>query len=305
MPEQQKKRGGIGPARRWLSAFLIITGLLTLIFQPVLAQSLRFSVPTSTADVYVNEDGTVTVDYLYVFNNQQGYDPIDAVDVGVPTNSYDLNSVSATINGQPVSSIETSPYVDPGVAINLASSAIQPGQSGEVRVRIGVVNRMLFKARAQEAEPYASFNFQPNYFDSSFVTGQTDMTVTLHLPPGLTSNEPRYFPPENWPGAEKPESGIDEQGRVFYRWHATNASSSGRYTFGASFPARLVPADALLTEVPALNLSSETVCIGLFCLGFAGFLGFTIFTSIVGNKNRKLQYLPPGWQLKEMGSSAA
>ncbi|RPJ52337.1 MAG: hypothetical protein EHM21_00440 [Chloroflexi bacterium] len=293
MPQQKKTRGGSGSIWRWMGGGLVAFWLLALSIQPVLGLAYRFSVPRSTADIYINEDGTATVEYTYVFDNDNNADPIDAVDIGTPTTSYDLDSVSGTIDGQPVESIERSPYIDPGVALNLGNNAIQPGATGEVRARIGTVRRILFKASTQEAEPYASFQFQPNYFGSEFVTGQTDMTVTLHLPPGLEPDEPRYFPPQNWSGPEEPESGIDDQNRVFYRWQADNASSSAQYTFGAAFPARIVPASALLTETPRLNFDWENLCPILFCLGFAGFIGMSIYGGIVGDRKRKLQYLPP------------
>lgn len=293
MIQKQKRHVNDKTVRHWAGIFLALISLLVLTIQPVLAQDLLFTVPQSTADIYINVDGTASIDYMYIFDNRNNGAPIDAVDIGMPTNNYDLSSVTATINGQPVESIEDSPYVHPGIAANLGDGTIQPGQTGELNVHIGKVERMLFKANTQESEPYASFNFQPNYFSSDFVRGQTDMTVTLHLPAGLQSEEPRYFKPSNWPGAEEPEKGLDAQGNVYYRWHAADASSSEQYTFGSAFPARLVPAAALLTEVPRVNFDSDTLCLGIFCLGFAAFIGLTIYATTVGNRKRKLQYLPP------------
>jgi hypothetical protein len=292
MAKQGKvKRGG---RAAWQAAGMLLAMvlLLGLAVQPVVAQTYRFSVPESTADVYANEDGTATVEYTYLFENSTSADPIDIVDVGTPTSSYDLGSVTATINGQPVQRIAESQYVDPGVEIHLGANEIRPGDRGELRVRIGTVKRILFKASQQESEPYASFQFQPNFYGSEFVSGRTKMTVTLHLPPGLKENEPRYFTPKNWPGSAEPESGYDADNRVFYRWTTENASSSSAYVFGASFPARMVPASALLTETPAW-LSSQALCPVIFCLGFAGFLAFTIWAAINGDRKRKLQYLPP------------
>lgn len=277
---------------RWLAIFVLLAGLLWVGLKPAQAAlALRFNVPTSTADLFINADGTATVEYTYVFDNTSGGDPIDAVDIGMPTTSYDLSSASGTVNGQPVESIEKSPYVDPGIALNLGSGTIQAGQTGQVQAHIGVIKRILFKASEKEAEAYGSFQFQPNFFDSQYVSGQTDMTVTLHLPPGLKAEEPRYFTPKDWPGAAEPETAIDDQGRVYYRWHAANASSSKQYTFGASFPARIVPAGVLLTETPNINLDS--LCPFIICAGIVGFIILIIYSSIVGNRKRKLDYLPP------------
>lgn len=292
MSKQLRLRGIAGAA-------LVLVILLGLIVQPVLSQTYRFSIPQSSADVYVNEDGTVSIEYVYVFQNDPSADPIDVVDIGMPTNYYDINSITASIDGQPLTRIEESPYVKPGVAIDLGSYDIPPGQTGELRVSIGRIERMLFRAQAQDQdqEAYGSFQFQPNYFGSEFVQGRTDMTITLHLPPGLQENEPRYFPPKNWPGADEPEAGFDEQDRVYYRWQSPEASSDAQYTFGASFPARLVAEGALLVPVSSTDggsiLSTEWICPVVFCLGFVGFMVFSIVTAVNNEKKRRLQYLPP------------
>ncbi|MBE0696268.1 MAG: hypothetical protein IH586_05035 [Anaerolineaceae bacterium] len=292
MKKQEKPTWGGGTAWRICGLLLIIGVLLGLNLQPVLAQTYRFSIPESTADVYANSDGTVTIDYYYLFQNSPSADPIDIVDVGMPTTTYDMGSITATINGQAVQKIAESQYVKPGVEIHLGGNAIQPGKSGELRVHIEKVERMLFKAKTEEAEAYASFQYTPNYYGSEFVSGKTNMTVTLHLPPGLKENEPRYFTPQKWPGNAEPETAYDDQERVYYRWNSANATSSDEYVFGSSFPARLVPAAVLLTEVP-FQFNSDTLCPILFCLGFAGFVIFTIWAAITGEKKRRLQYLPP------------
>lgn len=298
MPKRFSAHGGTAARYRSAGLFLSIFILLALIVQPVLAQTYLFSVPTAAADVYVNEDGTVTVEYIYRFQNSPNADPIDAIDIGVPTQTYDLSSVTATVDGQPVTDIEESPFVDPGIALNLHELSIPPGGSAEVRVQIGSIRRMLFQASGVEGvqEPYASFQFQPNYFGSEFVEGETDLTVTLFLPPGMTEEEPRYFTPNNWPGADEPEAGFDAQDRVFYSWNSPDASSSARYTFGAAFPARLVPEDTLLTEIPGGGLFTDlgdALCPLAFCLGFFGFIVFTIVAAVRSERNRRLQYLPP------------
>ncbi len=293
MPENAKKRGEAGGLRRVICVMLVLWVLITLSFQPAFAQTYLFSVPESTVDVYVNEDGSVSIEYYYLFQNDRSASPIDIVDIGMPTTSYDLGSVSATIDGQPVLRITRSEYVDPGVEIHLGQYQIHPGDRGELRVSIGRVERILFKTNETETdEPYASFQFQPNFFGSEFVTGQTSMTVTLHLPVGLEENEPIYFQPSNWPGVNEPDSGYDNQDRVFYRWSAGNTNISRQYVFGAAFPARLVPEAALLTEVP-FTIDSDVICPAMFCLGFAGFMALTIYAGIKGERKRRLEYLPP------------
>ena len=298
MDTKRKLHGTKKPNRqtpRMLIAVLMLLAMSLLLIVPTAqAASYYFAVPKSTADVYVNSDGTVTIDYLYVFVNQPGASPIEYVDIGMPTTSYDLNSISGTVNGQPVR-VENSTEVK-GIALNLGNLAIPPGQQGEVRAHIPGIQRMLFKADAQKVnkqEAYGSFQFEPNFFGSQYVTGQTDMTVTLHLPAGMNQDEPVYFQPQNWPGQAQPEAGFDANGSVFYRWQASNTDISSQYIFGSAFPARLVPSGTLLTAVPSVNINLGNLFPLIFCLGFALFLFITIRASLAADRNRKLEYLPP------------
>jgi hypothetical protein len=291
--------------KRILSIGIILLLLLGLGASVVSAQTYRFQVQRSTADIYVNADGTVQVEYTYVFVNDPSADPIDFVDVGMPNNNYSLSNVSAEINGAAISSIEESPYVKPGVALGLGSQKIAPGSKGTVHVTVTGITSLVYKTnKVQDVqEPYASFEFSPNSFGSDFVRGSTDMTVTLHLPPGIQPEEPRWFTPQSWPGGEQPISGIDEQNSVFYRWQAANASSSTQYIFGGAFPARLVPADALVTE-PVVNISSssfDALCPWVFCFGFFGFMGLIIYGSVTADRKRRMQYLPPKISLEGNG----
>ncbi len=283
--------------KRFISLLLLVA-LLALTFSVAQAQTYRFQVKYEEATIFIQSDGTARVEYNIDFVNDPSADPIDFVDIGVPNDDYELSSVSADVNGTPITDIETSPYVSPGVALGLGSNAIQPGQSGRVHVVIGVVRNMLHPGTADESEPYASFNFQPNYFGSEFVNGQTEMVVNLVLPPGMNDQEPRYFEPRGWPEAPEPaEAGIDNENRVYYTWYSTRASASKAYTFGAAFPACLVPESAVVAPPPAsINISDDagdTLCCVGIGLAFAGFFGLTMYSSIWGARKRRMQYMPP------------
>jgi hypothetical protein len=291
--------------RKRILTVLIVLILLSLGVQTVSAFSLIFKVESSSIDLYINPDGTSMVDYTYVFVNDPSGDVIDAVDVGVPTNKYNLSNVKADVNGSPVTDIVDSPYVKPGIALNLHSMQIGPGKRGTVHVTISNIQDMIYKTNKVEnvQEPYASFQFTPNSFGSQYTSGKTNVTVTLHLPAGLKAEEPRYFTPQGWPGNADPETGFDDQGRVYYRWNSPQADSSTQYVFGGAFPARLVPASALVTESP-VNISDSTfslVCPWIFCAGFFGFIGLVLFGSINADKKRRLQYLPPKISLEGNG----
>jgi hypothetical protein len=128
----------------------------------------------------------------------------------------------------------------------MGSYAIPPGQTGQVHVVVGSIDNM-FYPDSDDAN-YASSEFSPTWFGSQYVHGSTDLTVTLHLPPGVKPEEPRYHLPRNWVGADAPTTGIDAQGRVTYTWNSPNADGSTQYTFGASFPASYIPAAVIVRQ---------------------------------------------------------
>jgi hypothetical protein len=276
--------------KRWISLALLLL-LLGVNVQIALAQNYSFSLVRSNVNFTVNKDGTASIEYSLVFKNDSGASPIDFVDIGVPNDSYDISSVTADVGGTAITDIQPSQYVKPGVALGLGGNAIPAGSSGTVHVVIGRVSNMLHPATEQESEKYASFEFSPTWFDSSLVHGSTNMTVTLILPAGMNSNQPRYFTPQNWPGSAAPDSGIDQQGHVFYRWNTANADGSTQYIFGGAFPASLVPAGAI-TAAP-INIDWGTVvCWGIGLL-FVAIFGLSIYAGTVGARRRKLAYLPP------------
>lgn len=276
---------------RLFSLILVIVLLLTSTSQ-VLAQIYLFSVDREDVNLTINADGTASIEYFYEFTNDQTAAPFDLVTLGLPSEDYDLNSITAEVNGQPITNITRSTYVDHGVDIALGNSTFTAGQSAKVHILIGKVTKFLHPATTEGVKDYASFQFSPNWFGSQYVTGVTDTTVTLILPVGLNQDEPRYFTPKGWPGQSEPESGFDQEGRVYYRWHEQNANAYSEYTFGASFPNRLVPASAIV-KPPLFTISFSDICCGGFWLAIIGFVGFWIYEAIWGAKKRKLKYLPP------------
>lgn len=291
--------------RKRILTVLIGLILLACVVSAVSAASLRFRVDQSGADIYIGQDGTATVVYSYHFINDASGAPIDAVDIGLPTSQYNIANVKADVDGSPVTDITDSPYVKPGIALNLHSLTLAPGAQGTLQVSISGIRNLIYKTNKVQnvQKPYASFQYSPNSFGSDYVYGNTNLTVTLHLPPGLKSEEPRWFTPQNFPGKGQPETGIDDQGNAYYRWQSAQANSSTQYIFGAAFPARLVPASVLMSESP-LNLSKfswDSVCPWIFCAGFFGFLGLVIYGSVTADKKRRLQYLPPKIALEGNG----
>ncbi len=283
-------------------SFVLAIFILGTLITGVSAQSLYFGVDRLEVKAYINQDNSMSLEYIYLFNNTYGGSVIDYIDIGMPTTNYDMSSIQASVDGVRVTDISSSPYVS-GAAIGLGSKSIQPGDSGTVRIYVPVVRDVLFIGQSIDGVEYASFNFEPNYFDSEYVTGSTDMTVTLYLPPGLEPDQPRYYTPKGWPGEDDPQSGYDSENRVFYSWRSTAANASSAYKFGASFPSSLVDTSALIrpTIWQKMGIEPEALISTGCCLGFVGLSIWGMVASAKAAKKRRMQYLPPKIALEGHG----
>jgi hypothetical protein len=279
--------------RRITRAFLLALILLFLASPlPALAQDFSFSLDQETVDVYWESDGTARIEYVMVITNDGFAPPIDVFDLGVPSRSYSLSGVSASIDGRAITDISSSPWIEGGVAVELGADAIQPGGRGVLRVTIRGVGDVIYQG---DEEGYASVQFAPSFFSSEFVHGTTDLTVTFHFPPGVQPDEPRYYAsPSGWPETQ-PAAAYDSDGRIIYQWHNPQANGYTEYAFGAGFPLSYVPAGAITAEpvAPSFRIDAGAlapcVCFGLFGALVVGWLGVAIYS---GNR-RKLAYLPP------------
>ncbi|NMC13620.1 MAG: hypothetical protein GYA34_12155 [Chloroflexi bacterium] len=273
-------------------SLLIILLICLLLPSAAYAQTYSFSVPDEVVNVYWKEDGSVAIDYEFTFLNGAYASPIDYIDVGVPNSNYDLSSVLADVNGNPVNDISKSPYVDPGIAIGLGIYSIQPAKTGKVHIYIGNVTNVL---RIDSSDStYASAAFSPTWFDSSFVNGSSNITVIYHFPSGVQPDEPRWHEaPSGWEST--PLTGFDDRGRITYTWNNPNASASEQYIFGASFPKSYVPDSAVKNPsiFEVLGLSGETIAVYTMCCGVGGFILGIPILSYIGNQKRKLKYFPP------------
>lgn len=262
---------------------------------PVSAQSYSFQLEKMTVDVYWNADGSMALDYFFTFANQPGAHAIDFVDVGLPNSNYTWTSINASVNGESVS-VSTDYQGDgTGVAVELGSRAIQPGQRGVVRLFVGRIERVIYND--DDDANYASAVFTPTWFGSQFVVGSTDTTVTYHLPPGVQPEEPRWHgAPSGFPS--EPQTGFDDEGRITYTWNNANASGSRQYKFGASFPKTYVPETAIVTapafDFEAFFSSIMEAIAPVLCFGAVGFFTFIApILAMINERKRKLQYLPP------------
>jgi len=273
-----------------LIALMMVLFLLALP-RPTLAQDYYFVLEKLTVDVFWNEDGTQSLDYSMVFQNDPGGHAIEFVDLGLPNSSFDVSSISATVDGRPVGYISEGEFQGTGsngVAISLGSNSIPPGGRGTVRIIVGKVRDVLHR---DDDGQYASAVFAPAYFQSSVIYGKTDLTVTFHLPPGVQPDEPRWHSaPSGFP--DTPTTGLDAEGRITYTWKNANANGHTSYEFGASFPANYIPESTIVRQsAPSwvMKIDPEALipvgCVSLFVL----IIGWSIYSE----SKRKFKYLPP------------
>jgi hypothetical protein len=281
--------------RRSLVTFLLLCLIILLVSSPAAAQSLSFQVPKQTIDAYWNSDGTLSLDYSIIFNNNPSGSVIDFVDLGLPNSNYSENNITATVDGNPVTDISSSGFQGQGccgVAIGLGQYSIAPGASGTFQAHVTNITGVLYPD--SQDSTYASAVFIPSYFGSSYVSGSTDMIVTYHLPPGVKPQEPKWHAaPDGFPTT--PITALDSAGRIIYVWENKTANVYSVYTFGASFPASYVPADTIVKKVqpnPFAGIAAflSAAAVPIMCIG--GFLAIVI-AGITSDRRRKQAYLPP------------
>src|SRR5512139_2128465 len=169
---------------RRILTLLLVMGLAALLVIPAAAQSYDFSMDKVVADVFWNADGTLSLDYLLTFTNSPGGHVIEFVDVGLPANAFNISDIQADFNGNPLQI--SSDFEGPsgyGVAVDMGPYAIPPGASGTLHVRVENIPRVLYTD--ENDSNYASAVFAPLYYQGSVISGNTDMTMTFHLPPGV------------------------------------------------------------------------------------------------------------------------
>ncbi len=274
--------------------------LLLLSSGNALAQTYLFELTQLNTDVFINSDGSISLYYLFSFNNDPSASPIEYVDVGMPNSDFSLDGASATANGRPVR-VSRSDYEGngSGFAVVLGGDSISSGRSGDVEVFIPNAGSWLFFD--DENDNYASFVFTPTWFGSQYIKGASNIQVTFHLPPGVQPEEPRWHkPPSGW--SEEPETGFDGDGRITYTW-AANASPTQKYLFGASFPSEYVPAAAVTAPsiFDRIGISAEAIFSWLCCgSAVAGIFWIGYLANRSANK-RKLQYMPPKVAIEGLG----
>jgi hypothetical protein len=266
--------------------------ILVAVSPVVLAQQWSYTVPENRVHLYLEGDGSARIVYDITFANDPDAPAMDGIDIGMPNSTYDLSTVVASINGVPLADIGDSPYVTPGIGIELGSNAIGPGQTAVFHFEATVRNLVY---RDSKDEAYASVEFTPTYFDGSSVHGTTLLDVYFHLPMGVTSEEPRYHD-------EPFTEAYFEDDRVVYRWVKEDARADREYVFGASFPTQYVD-EGVVQTAPAFQLNLDACCSSpIFWIGGIG-IGWALLTFLgtLSQKRRRMKYMPPALSVEGSG----
>ena len=276
---------------------LLVALVLILPLGTAQAQDYSFTVDRMHVQVYIQEDSSVHIVYDITYTNDLGAHVIDIADVGLPNDYYDLSSATATINGQPVSGIYESEWLDTGVEVHLGANQIMPGETGTLHLEISNPHMVY---QDTEDENYASVRFYPHYYEGTG-HGTTDLQLSIYFPPGVQPDETRYH------DQEFTQAYIDGDRPVMI-WAIPNARADQQYQFGVSFPkqyVREVYADPGVDVVGAV--------IGLIGALFGTLMPFTIcggialwiiLGAVIGSKRRRsrlMDYMPPLVSVEGLG----
>ncbi len=283
--------------QRLAVGLLLVVLILILPLGTAQAQDYSFTVDRMHVQVYIQEDSSIDIVYDITYTNDPGAHVIDIADVGLPNDYYDLSSATATINGQPVSGIYESEWLDTGVEVHLGANQIMPGETGTLHLEISNPHMVY---QDTEDENYASVRFYPHYYESTG-HGTTDLQLSIYFPPGVQPDETKYH------DQEFTQAYIDGDRPVMI-WAIPNARADQQYQFGVSFPqqyVREVYADPGVDVVGAI-MGLIGGLFGAFmpltiCGGFALWIILGAVIGSVRRRSRLMDYMPPLVSVEGLG----
>ncbi len=149
--------GRRGLAALWLCVLLVVASVNG---EPAIAQSYSFRVPELKLQVTVQPDGSARLAYDITFENEGT--PIDIIDIGLPHSDYSIGTMSASINGDELTDIRTSEYIDIGVEIHLDDRAIPTGGTGVLHFEATMPDMVYQDTTNKEL---ASLRITPTWFE--------------------------------------------------------------------------------------------------------------------------------------------
>ncbi len=267
--------------RRGWCFLLTLLGLWLGQAAPASAQTYSFRVPQMKLEVTVRPDASATLRYEIVFANEGS--PIDVVDIGLPHDNYDLATMKASIDGEPLISIRKSTYVETGVEVQLGSDAIPTGKSGTFVFEC-VVPDIVFNDTTDDSQ--ASFRITPTWFDPNLVVGNTELTIGVYLPRGLDAQRVRHHNLHK--SAAYRVAVHDGQALVAWRFPATRVTQA--HLVGVSFPREVMTRVVVVTKFELLLRWWEAagavrlgafivlfIVMGIAFFRFSGGTGWSVF----------------------------
>jgi hypothetical protein len=274
-------------------ALLTLLVLMTSFGGPVAAQSYSFGVPDLRMQVYVQPDASVKIVYDITFDNYGS--PIDIVDIGMPHSSYNLSTMSASINGVNLSTIRKSEYVHPGVEVHLSGQAIPRGSQGTLHFEFSMPD-LVFQDTTNK--DLASLQITPTWFDSDFVRGTSNIQIAIHMLEGIHPDEMLY---QDVPFTNK----ALYQGRAVAVWQWSQGTATQAYRVGVSFPQRGMTrvikmtfvqlVSKWLTDNPTVRFilgAAVMIMFAVLFFRFSGGTGLSVF-AILGGMILLLLFISP------------
>ena len=265
-------------------ANLVIAGLVVAFVAlaspaPAAAQ-YSFSVPQVTMECTVNPDASVRIHYRIVFVNSFVGQPIDVVDIGLPHDNYDLNTMSAFLNGTEIRNIAPSTYIDTGVEVNLGLG-IASQERGIFEFETVMPDLVFSDTTSDEL---ASMRITPTWFDNALVTGATDLRILIHLPPGVAAEEVLH---QGTPFLSRAD--LPDHAAVAFQFEGTRFTEA--HLVGISFPRRVMTRVVTITKWDLFvkwwdDNPNARLVVGLlmllgslfFFMRFTAWTGWSVFT---------------------------
>jgi hypothetical protein len=278
--------------RKIISVVALISAAVIFSAVPSFAQTYYFSVPSNTSDVYINQDGSVTISYAITFANDSGASPIDVVDIGLPNDYYDISTAKAWIGSTPITEIYKSTYVETGVEVHLGAQSIAPGKTDTLYFQI-TNPHMVYTD--DEKQDYASVEFSPTWYGSDYTYGTADVTVNFHFPAGVTPQETVYHHDRKFD-----TTATDKDGRIVFTFREPAGSPSMQYLYGVSFPKKYVTTVFEPYREPFVAKVFSFVFDHIFLFFFLGVVGL-ILLNLFRARQRKMQYMPANVAIEGVG----
>lgn len=192
------------------------------------AQNYSFAVPEMELHVTVNPDASVRMNYMIKFYCNPGADAVDIVDIGLPDYNYDFSNMSASIDGQPLLTIRKSEYLTsvPAVEVPIVPP-IEPGSTGVFEFQCTMPDRVY---QDTTKKTNASLRITPTWFDSSSLTGDTQLSIVIYMPKDIPDEEILWQ--LNQPFTHK----LQVKDHKAVAWYYDAVRVDTRHMVGVSFP---------------------------------------------------------------------